>query len=74
MQQPMDMMTVIFLHKLVVEVVVTVVEIITTTTRKSQYFQSLQDFSGRSGRNFNFSGKIENVRDIFSIKKLKYKL
>lgn len=44
--------------------VVTVVEIITTTTPKSQYFQSLRDFSGRSGCNFNFSGKIENVRNI----------
>ncbi len=35
--------------RLVAEVVVTVVEITTTTTGKSQCFQGLWDFSGRSG-------------------------
>lgn len=43
-----------------VEVVATVVEKITTTTEKSQCFTEVQELSGRSGYNINFSGKIAN--------------
>lgn len=43
-----------------VEVVATVVEKITTTTEKSQCFTEVQELSGRSGYNINFSGKISN--------------
>lgn len=51
-----------------VEVAVTVVEKITTTTEKSQCFTEVQELSGRSGYNFNFSGEIANCCGFMSRK------
>ncbi len=51
-----------------VEVVATVVEKITTTTEKSQCFTEVQELSGRSGYNINFSGKIANCFGLMSRK------
>lgn len=72
MHPPMGTMILIFLlsGRLVVLVVVTVVVIITKTTEKSQCFQGLRDFSGRSGCIFNFLEKFEKVKEV---KRKKYR-